>query len=271
MVGKLSNREADPVPLLEFNRASVIYRGVTALQAITATIGAGENVAVLGPNGSGKSTMIKLITRELYPLATDDEPPVRIMGESHWDIFRLRSLFGIVSGDVQDFLNRDVSCREVILSGFFGSARLYPHYVVTPKMDARADELIRFLEIEQLAEKAITETSTGEARRVLIARALVHRPKALILDEPCNGLDPHASRKFANSLRKIARAGKSIILVTHHLPDIIPEVSRVMMLKHGRLFADGPKHEVLTSKNLSELFSMPVEVTERDGYYYMMA
>lgn len=250
----------------------MVFRGVTALDSITATIDAGENVAIIGPNGSGKSTLIKLITRELYPLSMNGEPPVPIMGESIWDVFRLRSLFGIVSGDLQEFFNqRDVSCREVVLSGFFGSARLYPHYEVTPKMAARADELLKFLEIEQIAEKDITDTSTGEARRVLIARALVHRPKALILDEPSNGLDPHASRKFGNSLRKIARAGKSVILVTHHLPDIIPEVSRVMMLKHGRLFADGPKQEVLTSKNLSELFAMPVEVMERNGYYHLMA
>lgn len=258
-------------PLLEFRNASVVYRGVTALDSINATIDAGENVAILGPNGSGKSTMIRLITRELYPLATDGEPPVRIMGESTWDIFRLRSLFGIVSGDLQEFFNqRDVTCREAVLSGFFGSVRLYPHYEVTPKMRARADELLQFLEIEHIAGKDITEASTGEARRVLIARALVHKPKALILDEPTNGLDPHASRKFANNLRKIARAGRSVILVTHHLPDIIPEISRVMMLDGGRLFADGPKQKVLTSKHLSELFAMPVDVMEKNGYYHLM-
>ena len=178
---------------------------------------------------------------------------------------------GIVSGDLQEFLNREVSGREAILSGFFSSVRLFPHYRVTPGMHNRAEELLEFLEIGHLAEKNMTEMSTGEARRVLIARALVHRPKALILDEPSNGLDPHAARKFAGSLGKIARAGKSVILVTHHLPDIIPEISRVMMLRHGRLFADGPKRDVLTAEHLSELFAMPVEVMERDGYYHLMA
>ncbi len=129
-----------------------------------------------------------------------------------------------------------------MLSGFFGSVGLYPHYDITPRMQTRADELLKLLEVEHLASKAMTEMSTGEARRMLIARALVHSPKALILDEPSDGLDPHAARKFGDSLRKIARAGKSVILVTHHLPDIIPEISRVIMLQAGRLFADGPKH-----------------------------
>lgn len=257
-------------PLLEFRNASVTFRGALALDSLSAKIDVGENVAILGPNGSGKSTLIKLITRELYPLAGSAEPAIRILGESTWDIFRLRSLFGIVSGDLQEFFNRPLSGREVVLSGFFGSVGLYPHYQVTGRMEARTDELLKSLEIERLAEKSMTEMSTGEARRVLIARALVHRPKALVLDEPTNGLDPHAARKFGDFLRRIARAGKSVILVTHQLPDIFPEISRVIMLRDGKMFTDGPKDGVLTSENLSELFSMPAEVMQRNGYYYLM-
>jgi len=259
------------VPLLQFHKATVAFGGVPALDSITTTIHAGENVAIIGPNGSGKSTMIKLITRELYPLAGDGESPLRILGESTWDVFRLRSLFGIVSGDLQDFFRRPLSGREVVLSGFFGSVGLYPHHEITPAMESRADELLKLLEIEHLAGKLMTEMSTGEARRMLIGRALAHKPKALILDEPSNGLDPHAARTFANSLRKIARSGKSVILVTHHLPDIIPEITRVIMLRQGRLFADGPKQEVLTSASLSELFAISAEVIERNGYFHLMA
>ncbi len=258
-------------PLLEFTNATVLRGTVTALDSVTIRIESGENVAVIGPNGSGKSTLIKLVTRECYPVLTDGEPPVRIMGESTWDIFRLRTMMGVVSGDWEEFFRRDLSGREVILSGFFGSVGLYPYHLVTPKMETRTREILSFLEMEHLAGKSMTAMSTGEARRIMIGRALVHRPKALILDEPANGLDPHAARKFAGSLGKLARAGKSIILVTHHLPDIIPEVSRVIMLKDGRVFADGPKHEVLTKDRLSELFAMPVEVYERHGYYHLFA
>ncbi|NLN74949.1 MAG: ATP-binding cassette domain-containing protein [Armatimonadetes bacterium] len=258
-------------PLLEFHGATVLFGGVRALDSITTTIRAGENVAIIGPNGSGKSTLIKLITRELYPLAGNGDTPVKILGESAWDVFKLRSLFGIVSADLQDFFRRPLIGRDVILSGFFGSVGLYPHHEVTGQMQLRADELLQFLSIEHLASKYMTEMSTGEARRMLIARALVHEPKALILDEPSNGLDPRAARKFVDSLRKIAGGGKSVILVTHHLPDIFPEISRVIMLKDGRIFADGPKQEALTSESLSELFAIPVTVIQRNGYYHLMA
>ncbi len=261
----------EAVPLLEFRNATVALGGVHALDSITATIHSGENVAIIGPNGSGKSTLIKLITRELYPLATNFDAPVRILGESTWDVFRLRLLLGIVSGDLQDFFCRPLLGRDVILSGFFGSVGLYPHHEPTAQMQERADELLNVLEIERLAYKTMSEMSSGEARLMLIARAIVHKPKALILDEPSNGLDPHAARKFADSIRKVARAGRNIIMVTHHLPDIIPEITRVIMLKQGCVFADGPKSEVLTSKNLSELFVMPAEVIERNGYYHLMA
>lgn len=258
-------------PLLEFHNATVLRGNTTALDSVSIRINSGENVAVIGPNGSGKSTLIKLVTRECYPVLTNGVPPVRIMGESTWDIFRLRAMMGVVSGDWEEFFRRDLSGREVILSGFFGSVGLYPYHRVTPKMGSRADEILSFLEIDHLAEKSMTSMSTGEARRVMIGRALVHRPRALILDEPANGLDPHAARRFGDSLRKLARAGKSIILVTHHLPDIIPEVSRVIMLKDGKVFADGSKREVLTNDQMSELFGMRVEVFEKNGYHHLLA
>lgn len=258
------------VPLLKFHQATVILGGARALDSITTTIGSGENVAIIGPNGSGKSTLIKLITRELYPQVINGEIPVEILGESAWDIFKLRSLFGIVSADLQDFFRRQMSGLDAVLSGFFGSVGLYPHHEVTEEMKARAEELLHFLEISHLASKNMTAMSTGEARRMLIARALVHSPRALILDEPSNGLDPYAARSFADSLRKIARTGDSVILVTHHLPDIFPEISRVIMLKDGRIFADGPKREILTSELLSELFATPVQVVARNQYYHLM-
>lgn len=256
-------------PLLKFNEATVVLSGVRALDGITLTIGAGEHAAVLGPNGSGKSTLIKNITRELHPLARDNGAPVRVMGKDIWDIFQLRKSMGIVSSDFQQISSREMSGREAVLSGFFGSVGLYPHFEVTADMERRTTDILEFLEIGHLAEKLTTRMSTGETRRVLIARALVHDPQALILDEPSNELDPYASRKFSNTLRKIAQSGKSIIMVTHHLPDIIPEIGRVIMLRKGRLFRDAPKREVLTNQVLSELFNMPCEVVQRDGYYHM--
>jgi iron complex transport system ATP-binding protein len=113
------------------------------------------------------------------------------------------------------------------------------------------------------------EMSSGEARRILIGRALVHAPKALVLDEPTSSLDPHATHELRVILRKLAQAGTSIIVVTHHLPDIIPEVDRVILIKKGRILRDGPKRQTLTSESLSELFETPVELLERDGLYQL--
>jgi len=259
-----------PTPaLLEFAEATVVYGTTRALDEISFRIDVGENVAIIGPNGSGKSTLIKAITRECYPLATDSTPPIRILGEHTWNIFSLRSMLGIVSGDLQQACTREITGREAVLSGFFGSIGLYPYHEVTDEMERRAEETLRFLDMAEIADRYLTEMSTGQARRALIGRALVHDPKALMLDEPANGLDPRASHKFSGVLRKVAQSGNSIIMVTHHLQDIIPEISRVIMIDHGKVFLDGPKHEVLTEANLSRLFAMNVEIVQRNGYYLL--
>jgi iron complex transport system ATP-binding protein len=142
------------------------------------------------------------------------------------------------------------------------------HQVVTAKMERKALEVIEFLEIAHLRERTMTEMSSGEARRFLIARALVHKPKALILDEPTNSLDLHALHIFRKTLRKIAKSGTSIILVTQNLQDIIPEINRVILMKRGRFVYDGPKDNILTSKKISRLFDAPVEIINKNGYYY---
>jgi iron complex transport system ATP-binding protein len=162
----------------------------------------------------------------------------------------------------------DYPCLEIVLSGFHSSIGIWPNHVVTPGMEARAAEVIRLLEIEHLAPRPINELSSGEARRVVIARALVHRPKALILDEPCNSLDLHAMHELRETMRRIVGQNTSVILVTHHLPDIIPEISRVIMLRSGAVFADGPKSEMLTSERMSSLFGTSVEVEQHKSYYH---
>ncbi len=134
-------------------------------------------------------------------------------------------------------------------------------------MEARADEILALLEITHLAGRDVNEMSSGEARRILIGRALAHDPKALVLDEPTASLDIHAMHELREILRKLARAGTSIIVVTHHLPDIIPEIGRVILLKKGRVLRDGAKSDVLRPEPLSELFDTPVEVIERGGLY----
>jgi len=255
--------------LLEFRNVTVLRNRRVALDGVTLSIGVGEHVAVLGPNGSGKSTLIKVITRECYPRYEPSGAWLRILGKEDWNLFELREMLGIVTHDLVETFTRDVTGRAAVLSGFFGSVGLWPHLKVSSAMEARADELLARLEIRHLADRDMREMSSGEARRVLIARALVHHPKALVLDEPTNSLDVAAKRELRGAMRKLAQSGTSIILVTHHLPDIIPEIGRVILLKQGRIFEDGPKQHVLTAGKLSALFGAPVRLVHRDRYCYL--
>ena len=237
-----------------------------ALRNVTFSIEAGEHVAILGPNGCGKSTLLKTVTRECYP-RYPDLSHVRIWGEEIWTLFELRATLGIVTNDLVTACTKPYSALETVLSGFFGSIGIWPNHHVTPEMEARAHELLSFFEIEHLADRLMTEVSSGESRRVVFARALVHEPKALVLDEPANSLDVRAQGEMRDSMRKLADKGVSVIVVTHHLPDIIPEIRRVIALKQGRIFFDGEKQEILNPERMEELFDVPVGVEEEGGYY----
>src|SRR5690242_5628672 len=140
---------------------------------------------------------------------------------------------------------RDYSGYEIVLSGFFGSVGIWPNHHVTSGMEMKARSVMDLLEIAHLAGRDTNEMSSGEARRILIARALVHDPQALVLDEPSTSLDLHAAWELRHALRKLAAAGISVIMVTHHLPDIIPEIRRVVAIRDGRMHRDGSKEEVL--------------------------
>jgi len=257
-------------PLLEFHNVSVQRGDRIVLDGVTLSIAQGEHVAILGPNGSGKSTFIKLLTRELYPKLKPEPWSLRIMGRDRWHLFDLRNHLGIVSGDWMQMCTRDYSAYEIVLSGFFGSVGIWPNHEVTPPMEMKARAVMELLEVGHLAERNTNELSSGEGRRILIGRALVHDPQALVLDEPTTSLDLRATSELREILRKLAGRGIGMLMVTHHLPDIIPEMERVILIRDGRLFRDGPKSAVLTHEALSGLFGIPVEVLERDGYYHVL-
>jgi iron complex transport system ATP-binding protein len=261
------SREKEDAPLLEFENITVIKGNTRVLDSVSVTIHEGENVAILGPNGAGKSSLIKTINREYYPVASERPVIFRIRGKDNWDVFDLRAAIGIVSNDLQFSFARDLPAREVVISGFFSSIGLFMHKV-TPDMERKADGLMEFLGVAHLRDRPMTTLSSGEARRVLIARALVHEPKTLILDEPTNSLDLNALHTFRKTLRKIAQSGTGIIMVTHNLHDIIPEISRVILMKDGRFVADGRKEEILTDEMIGGLFDVPVRVKEDSGWYY---
>jgi iron complex transport system ATP-binding protein len=239
-----------------------------ALHDLSLTIGAGEHVAILGPNGCGKSTLIKTITRECYPLA-HAESSVEILGQSLWNVFDLRSMLGIVSNDLMIQCTREITGYDVVLSGFFSSIGIWPNHHVTGEMREKASEVLAMLEAPHLALKPVDEMSSGEARRMLIGRALVHGPRALLLDEPSTSLDLFAQHELRETIRKLAQSGIGILLVTHHLSDIIPEIDRVILMRGGRIVADGAKDELLTADSLKRLFGVDVELAQRGGYYHL--
>ena len=252
--------------LIEFEKVSIMRGPVTAIRDVSLKIGVGEHVAILGPNGCGKSTLVKAISKECNPVF-DEGSWVRVFGRDDWNVFELRTMLGIVSSDLMERCTRMVSGREIVLSGFFSTIGLWGYNEITKEMLNRADRALELMEIPHLAERFTDEMSSGEARRVLLARALVHDPRALILDEPTTALDLSAQYELRDILRKLARSGIGIVMVTHHLSDLIPEIERVILMSSGSIVADGPTREVLTSGRLSALFGCKLELLERDGYY----
>ena len=244
------NASAQKPSLLDFHNLRVMRGQKVALDDFSLRIGADEHVAVLGPNGCGKSTLIKTITRECYPVARPDSS-MAILGEDTWDVFALRARLGIVSNDLMLSCTGDASGRDVVLSGFFSSISVFSNHVVDPRHRELADAALAELKISHLADRAVCEMSSGEARRVLIARALVHRPGALLFDEPCNSLDLSAQQSLRQTMRALANSGTAILLVTHELADIVPEIQRVVLMDRGRVVGDGPKEEILQVERLA--------------------
>jgi len=259
---------ASPVPLIELDRACVIRGQVRVLHDLSLRIEQGQHTALLGPNGCGKSSFIKLITRELYPLAHGDGTvAVRVLGQNRWQVDRLRSQLGIDPGALSSNLSDmpGLTVEEAVLTGFFASFVVPAFREGSPEMRGRARETLAMTGALPLLQRGDAELSAGETRRVLIARALVNRPQALLLDEPSTGLDLIAREQLIATMRELARQGITLVLVTHHIEEIIPEIERVVMLRGGKILADGPRAELLRDGPLSELFGGPIRVVDQAG------
>jgi iron complex transport system ATP-binding protein len=255
-------------PLIDIRHAT-IWRGDTRVyQDFSLAIDQHEHVAILGPNGCGKTTLLKLINRELYPVASEGSL-VRILGRTHWNVWDLRSRIGIVSHDLQARYRETTTALNVVVSGFLSSVGIHGllRSRVTAAQRTTARRIMRELGIEGLADKPFGRMSTGQQRRCLLARALVHDPDTLALDEPTAGLDLAASFDYLARIRQLAARGKTIVLVTHLLNEIPPEIERVILIRRGRIVADGPKERVLTVANLEHTYETPVRLARVDDYY----
>ena len=262
--------------LLELTDATVVKNGVRVLDGLTLSIAEGEHTVILGPNGAGKTALIHLLTHDHYPLAREGPPPVRVLGSHRWNVSELRSRLGIVTPDlhhqfVEGHSAGAVRGLDAAVSGFFATRGFLHGLPVTPGMREEGRAALARVEAAHLATRRLDEMSTGEARLVLIARALVTRPHALVLDEPTTGLDVVARGRFLSTLRRIAGQGTTIVLITHHVEEIVPEIERVVLLRRGRVAAEGSKASMLTAERLSALFEAPVTLDRVNGYYYARA
>lgn len=254
--------------LIEIRNATV-WRGTTRVfDGLNLDIDRHERVAILGPNGSGKTTLLKLLNRELYAVA-EPGSRVRILGRERGNVWELRKHIGVVSHDLQQRYTPSTTALQVVVSGFYSSIGVHGLLAkrVTEPQRRAARRALAELGLAEMIDRRLSEMSTGQQRRCLLARALVHRPDTLILDEPTAGLDFSACFDYLARLRKLAETGTNLVIVTHHLNEIPTVVDRVVLLHQGRVVADGKKAEILTGERLSQVYSTPIRVTEIDGYY----
>jgi len=243
----------------EMRHVSVARGERVVLKNLNLSIRTGEHVAILGPNGCGKSTLILTMNCQIYPIVKPGMR-LRIFGRERWNLEELRQHFGVVGAELPGERTAVTTGLDAVIAGFFSASTLWPNLHVTDEMRKRAREALKRMEATRLAGQTVGTMSAGEKRRILIARALVHRPKQLLLDEPMNALDLAAQRELGETLRRLAREGTGLVMVTHHLSDILPEIERVILMREGQVVADGPRSELLTEERLSDLFHTPVRI-----------
>ena len=254
--------------LLRLHDAKVKMDGRVILDVDDFVINQGERIVGLGPNGSGKSTLVKLLTKEIEPVWRET-PPVLFMGQPDPSEETLIETVGLVSTDVQERMMVHRTVFDIVLGGFFGSVGVPFHIGASDEQVEQARKAIHEIGIPSLSERDMLTLSTGQARRALIARALINGPALLIFDEPTSGLDPEGAWNMRQSLSALAKAGHTILVITHNVSDIMPEFDRVVMLQDAHIVADGPKEEVLTTQKLRHLFGVPITLVETDGRYHL--
>jgi iron complex transport system ATP-binding protein len=261
-------------PIVELEHVYVARGNNIVLHDLSLRIESGEHLAILGPNGCGKSTLLKTITCELYPLVRP-ETRVRIMGRERWDLTLLKRRMGVVAAELPGRQTLSVMGLDAILTGFFSSSTLWPNLVVTSKMRERAEEILVLVNAESLRATPVGEMSAGQQRRIMIGRAIAGTSSVgedgsvqmLLLDEPSNALDLAAQQDLREMLRGLAHRGTAILLITHHIADILPEIDRIVMMNGGRVVADGSKKELLTEHQLHKLFGRKIALIERNEYW----
>jgi len=256
--------------IINFKNINVGYDEKIILQNLNLTIKQGEHWAILGANGSGKSTLMKLIQSQIHP-RFDKNSTKEIFGKSRYSLFELREKIGVITNDLHNYFLDKVpflTGYEVVQSGFYSSFGIFEHQDFTEQQHKKVRETLDFLEINHLQNKKVNTMSTGELRKCIIARALIHNPQAFILDEPTVGLDIKAQINFLKMLQKLAKES-SIILVTHHLEEIFEDITNIALIYNNTIYKSGLKEEILTSQNLSTIFDTKLKINEKNHRYFV--
>jgi iron complex transport system ATP-binding protein len=258
------------MPVLEVSHLRVERGRTTILRDISWRVAPGEHWAILGANGSGKTSLLKALTGFLAPTSGEFAVLGQRYGKSDWRDLRLK--VGVVTSSFTAAIPPAELALDTVVSGKFAQLDLW--HSVTPAQRAEGMQLLRLVGLPALAGREWVYLSQGERQRVLIARALMARPKLLILDEPCAGLDPVARENFLLFIEQLARrrpstnrATPALVLVTHHVDEIMPAFTHALLLRQGSVVAAGPRKAMLTSANLSEVFGAPMKLRQNGSRY----
>ena len=252
--------------IIDFQNVTVFQGRNKVLDDFSLTIDESQSTVILGPNGSGKTTLLKLLNRELY-IVEEKNSSLKIFEKDRWNVDELRSNLGVVSQHLQYGYSSTAIGLYVVLSGFYSSDGIWQHQEFDESKLDRAKEVMDLLSITHLKDREFSTMSTGEQRKFLLARSLVNDPAVLVFDEPTSGLDMSTCFQYLEIIRELISMGKKVILVTHHIHEIPPEVTRVILLKEGRVIEDGDKDQILTNTNLTNLFDWPIRVIKENGYF----
>jgi iron complex transport system ATP-binding protein len=254
-------------PILEIADLRIERGGTVILGGVDWRVERGQHWAILGANGSGKTSLLSALTGYLMPTGGEISLLGKIYGESDWR--ELRKQVGIVSSSVRQMMADDEPAIESVASGRYAMIDFWGRVTRTDR--ERSMKLLRQIECGHLAERPWGVLSQGERQRVLIGRALMAKPRVLILDEPCAGLDPAAREHFLHFLQRLGKKKNSptLVLVTHHVEEIMPVFSHVLILKNGGVLAAGEKSSVLKTKLLSTAFATRLRLGKMKNRYSM--
>ena len=252
-------------PILEVSGLRIQRNGTVILDDICWRVEPGQHWTILGANGSGKTSLLSVLTGYLMPTAGKIFALGQHYGKSDWR--ELRKHIGLVSSSVRQLMADTEPALETVVSGKYAMIDFWGKLAKSDR--ARGLAILKQIECGYLADRPWLFLSQGERQRVLIGRALMAAPPLLILDEPCAGLDPAAREHFLQFLQRLGRRrhAPTLVLVTHHVEEIMPIFSHALVLKNGRVLAQGPKQTILTTRNLARAFNAPARLTKRAGRY----